>query len=163
MLIASTIITGFPDGTSGKESENRSVASSSLWPHGRYNSVHGILQARILEWEAFPFSRGSSQSRDRTLFLYCRWIITNWVHLPANAGDIKDTGSVLGLGRSPGGGHGNPHEYSCLENPMDRGAWRATVHGITKSQTQLHRLTHTHTHTHSYNSKLSLITYNAIL
>ena len=47
----------------------------------------------------------------------------------ANAGDM---GSVLGLGRSPGGGNGNPLQYSCLGNPMDRGAWWATVHGVTK-------------------------------
>ena len=51
----------------------------------------------------------------------------------ANAGDVRDTGSVPGPGRSPGGGHGNPLQYSCLENPMDRGAWRATVCGVTKS------------------------------
>ena len=54
---------------------------------------------------------------------------------PADAGDIKDTGSIPGSGRSPGGGHGNLLQCSCLENPMDRGAWRATVHSITKSQT----------------------------
>ena len=56
---------------------------------------------------------------------------------PANAGDIRDTGSVPGLGRSPGEGHGNPLQYSCLENPMDTGAWQATVHRVAKSQTQL--------------------------
>ena len=55
----------------------------------------------------------------------------------ASTGDLRDLGSILGLGRSPGGGHGNPLQYSCLENPMDRGAWRATVHGVTKSWTQL--------------------------
>ena len=44
-----------------------------------------------------------------------------------NAGDIRDVGSIPGSGRSPGGGHGNPLQYSCLENPMQRGAWRATV------------------------------------
>ena len=54
---------------------------------------------------------------------------------PANAGDIRDTVFIPGLGRSPGGGHGNPLQYSCLENPMDRGAWWATVHGVTKSWT----------------------------
>ena len=57
--------------------------------------------------------------------------------LPANAGDIKDAGSIPRSGRSPEGGHGNPLQYSCLENSMDRGAWRATVHGVPKSQTQL--------------------------
>ena len=54
---------------------------------------------------------------------------------PANAGDVRDEGSILGLGRSPGGGHGNPPQYSCLENFTERGAWRATVHGVTKSGT----------------------------
>ena len=49
--------------------------------------------------------------------------------------NIWDQGLVPGLGRSPGGGHGNPHQYSCLENPMDRGAWWVTVHGFGKSQT----------------------------
>ena len=56
---------------------------------------------------------------------------------PAKAEDVRDTCSVPGLGRSPGGGHGNPFQYSCLENPRDRGAWRATVHNIAKSWTQL--------------------------
>jgi len=53
---------------------------------------------------------------------------------PANAGDIRDVSSILGSGRSPGGGHGNPLQYSYLENPMDRGAWRATDLRV-KSQT----------------------------
>ena len=59
---------------------------------------------------------------------------------PADAGDVRDAGSIPGLGRSPGGGHGNPLQYFCLENPMDRGAWRATVHGVTESDVtwQLH-------------------------
>ena len=52
---------------------------------------------------------------------------------PANAGDTKDVGSIPGLGRSLGGGNGNPFLYSCLKNAMDRGAWWATVHGVTKS------------------------------
>ena len=55
---------------------------------------------------------------------------------PANAGDARDVGSIPGSGRSPGEGNGNPLQYSCLENPMDRGAWWATVHGVTKSQTR---------------------------
>ena len=56
-----------------------------------------------------------------------------------NAGN---EGLIAGLGRSPGGGYGNPLQYSCLENSMDRGAWRATVHGVAKSQTELS--THAH-------------------
>ena len=58
-------------------------------------------------------------------------------NLPASAGHIRDVGSVPGLGRSHGGGHGNPLHYSCLENPMDRGGWWAMVHRIAKSQTEL--------------------------
>ena len=54
-----------------------------------------------------------------------------------SAGDAGDLGSIPGLGRSPGRGNSNPLQYSCLENPMDRGAWRATAHGVTKSQTRL--------------------------
>ena len=56
-------------------------------------------------------------------------------NLPINAGDIRDAVSSPRLGRSPGGGHGNPLQYSCLENPMDRGVWRATVRGVANSQT----------------------------
>ena len=52
-------------------------------------------------------------------------------NLPANAGDFRDVGSIPGLGRSSGGGHDNPLQHSCLENPMDRGAWRAVVHSIS--------------------------------
>ena len=54
-----------------------------------------------------------------------------------NVGDTGDLGLISGLGRSPGGGHGNPLQYSCWENPMNREAWQAMVHGVTKSWTQL--------------------------
>ena len=64
---------------------------------------------------------------------------------PASAGDIRDVGSIPGLGRTPKGGHGNPLQYPCLENPMDRGAWRATVHRVAKSRTRLKPLS-----THAY-------------
>ena len=56
---------------------------------------------------------------------------------PANAGDTRDAGSIPGLGRSPGGRHRNPLQCSCLENPVDRRVWRATVHGVAKTQTRL--------------------------
>ena len=56
-------------------------------------------------------------------------------NLPANAGDAKDVGLIPGSGRSPGRRHGNLFQYSCLENPMDRGAWQATVHRVTKPYT----------------------------
>ena len=56
-------------------------------------------------------------------------------NLPANAGNIRDVGLIPGSGRSPGGGHGNPLQSSCLDNPMDRGDWWAMVHRVAKSQT----------------------------
>ena len=62
---------------------------------------------------------------------------TSGTEPPANTGDIKDTGSILGLGKNPEGGHGNPLQYSCIKHPMDKGAWQATVHRATKSQTWL--------------------------
>ena len=66
-------------------------------------------------------------------------------NLPAKAGDIREPGSIPGSGRSPGGGHGNPLQYSYMKNPMDRGAWRAMVHRVAKSQTRLKQLS-THTY-----------------
>ena len=64
-------------------------------------------------------------------------------NLLANAGDIRDVGSILGSGRSPGEGHGSPLQYSCLENSMHRGAWQAMVDGVTKSWTRLSDFTFT--------------------
>ena len=65
-------------------------------------------------------------------------------NLPANAGDTRDMGSISRMGRSPGKGNGNPPQYSCLENAMDRGAWWATVHRVAESD--MTEYTHTHTH-----------------
>ena len=76
-------------------------------------------------------------------------------NMSVNAGGIRNTDLNPESGRCPGGGHGNPLQYSCLENPMDRGAWQATVHRVSKSQAQLKRLSshsaidpweNTHTH-----------------
>ena len=74
---------------------------------------------------------------------------------PANTGDVGDMGSIPGSGRSPGGGHGNPLQYSCLENPMDKGAWWATVYRAT---VRLNRsnLAHTHTDVKERKSGLAL-------
>ena len=65
-------------------------------------------------------------------------------NLPANGGYIRDVGLIPGSGRSPGGGHGSTLQYSCLENPMDRGDWLATVHRVAKSRIRLKQL-NTHT------------------
>ena len=73
---------------------------------------------------------------------------------PANAGDVKDVGSVSGSGIFPGGWHGYPLQYSCLENPMDRGAWQATVHRVAKSRTLLKQLSIAHTSKEQYEIKI---------
>ena len=98
-------------------------------------------------WPAGPFQnpvRGGGPVA-RTLGLTFEWHQASQVavvvkNLPASAGDIRDAGSILGSGRSPGGGNGHSLQYSCLGNPMDRGAWWATVHGVTNNWTQLKRL-----------------------
>ena len=69
--------------------------------------------------------------------------------LVVNAGDIRDVGLIPGLGRSPGGGHGNPLQYSCQQNPTGRGAWRATIHRVVKSDTSS-PWTHTERRYHAY-------------
>ena len=77
-----------------------------------------------------------------------------------NAGDIRDLGSIPGSGRSPGERNGNPLQYSCLENPMDGGAWWAAVHGVTKSQTQLSDFTFTF-HFHALEKEMA--THSGVL
>ena len=72
--------------------------------------------------------------------LEASWVVLVVKNLLANAGDIRDAGSIPGSGRSTGEGNGNPLQYSCLENPMDRGAWWATIHEVTKCWTWLNDL-----------------------
>ena len=127
------------------------------------SSVHGILQARILEWVAVPSSRGSSGPRDRTCisYTYLHWQVgslplappgkpemiiftaiyyLHWSSLVAqtveSACNAGDPGLIPGSGRSPGERNSNPLRFSCLENSMDGGARRATVHGVAKSRTR---------------------------
>ena len=73
-------------------------------------------------------------------------------NLPADAGDTGDVSLIPGSGRSSGLEYGNPHQYSCLENSMDRGAWKATVHGVAKGWTQLSTCTHMHFSYYSHNT-----------
>ena len=70
----------------------------------------------------------------------------------ASACTVGDLGLIPGLGRSPGEGNGNPLQYSCLENPMEGGAWQATVHGVAKSRTELNNFTFTFSHLQSINN-----------
>ena len=85
-------------------------------------TVHGVAksQTRLSDFTSLHFS---SQAFQVAL------VVKN---LPAKAGDVRDAGTVPGLGRSPGEGNGNPLQYSFLKNPMDRGAWQATVHRVAK-------------------------------
>ena len=80
---------------------------------------------------AFLFMQKISNS----LHIWASQVTQMVKNLSANAGDIRDMNSIPGLGRSPRGGHGNLLQYSCLENPMDKGAWWAAVQGVTKSRT----------------------------
>ena len=81
--------------------------------------VHEVAKSRTQLSDFFTFmTNGASQ------------VVLVIKNPPANVGEIKDAGSISGLGRSPGGGNGNPLQYSCLENPMDRGTWWATVHRV---------------------------------
>ena len=98
---------------------------SSLF--GEYFLLSWLL---LNHWRTEFYSKCLSQSsRIMTKASQVTLVVKN---SPANAGDIRDTNLIPGSGRAPGGRHGNPLQYSCLENPMDRGAWRATVHGDTR-------------------------------
>ena len=103
---------GFPGNSAGKESAFNAGDPASIPGSGR-SLGEGVGYSRAPVFMGFP---GGADSKEST----------------CNVGNL---GLIPGLGRSPGGGHGNPFQYPCLKNPMDRGAWRATVHGVTKSQT----------------------------
>ena len=98
--------------------------------------------------QAHPSRSSQSTQLSSLCFIQVALVVKN---PPANA---RDTGLIPWWGRSPGGGHGNPPQYSCLENSMDRGAWWAMDHRVAESRTHTHRyrciLTHTHTHTHTH-------------
>ena len=95
-------------------------------------AIYGVAQSRTRLKRL-----SSSSSRQCCWASQVELVVKN---LPANAGNAGDTGLIPGSGRSPGEGHSNPLQYSCLENFMDRGAWQATVHRVSKSRTGLKRL-----------------------
>ena len=102
------------------------------------SSVHAFLQARILEWVAISLSNICVYVHTYTLmyiYVYIYMSFNDGSGSKESACNAGGTALIPGLERSPEGGHGNPLQYSCLEDPMDRGAWRATVHRVTKSQT----------------------------
>ena len=102
---------------------------------GRSNLEYSSLEGMIQETEGSKNQRISMVADNTHLILEKASQVTLVVkNMPGNAGDIRDPGSIPGSKRSPGGGHGNPLQYSCLENPMDGGAWRATVHWVAKTQ-----------------------------
>ena len=114
----------------------------------------GSQRAGMTKWLTFTFKLKQTTELGWTHLTSC-WFTSLWIFLwgscsflglpwwlrgkesACSAGATGDMGLILGSGRSPGGGHGNPLQYSCLENPMDREAWWATVHRVAKSQTWL--------------------------
>ena len=102
------------------------VVCSRLTVYGRAHT-HRLLYDWPGRWAHFS----SHEDQDLKLYWWPWWLSRK--ESSCNAGGTGDTGSIPGEGRSPGEGNGNPLQYSCLGNPMDRGAWRATVHGVTKN------------------------------
>ena len=107
--------------------------SDSLRSHGQYSPWNspgqntGVDSLSLL-WGIFP-NQGSNPG-----LLHCRQILyQSGKELTCDAGDIRDVGLISWAGRSPGGGNDNPFQYSCLDNPMDKGAWRVMVHGLKES------------------------------
>ena len=122
---------------------------SRNWKGWRCMTMRTVPPQR--KWESLR-DQGHTSWYTQTWIFFTDWLCQKWglilgvwvsqvvlvvKNSPASAGDIRDVGSIPGSGRSPGGGRDNPLQCSCLENPMDRGAWRPTVHGVTKGQIQL--------------------------
>ena len=124
------------------------------------SAVSGFFSIFLLRQDNFlPISPNLKRGYPAYVFKFCFSIISpgasqvaQWkrIHLPMQEMQSGNMDSISGSARSPGEGNGNPPQYSCLENPMDRGAWWATVHGVRESDITecMHVRTHTHTHTH---------------
>jgi len=111
-------------------------------PSIRVFSNESTLRIRWPKYWSFSFSIIPSKEHPRLISFRMDWL--DLLNPPVNAGDVRDVGSIPGLRRFLGGGHSNPIQYSCLENPMDRRAWWATVHRVTKSWTWLKQLGRQH-------------------
>ena len=121
----------------GREDWQAIVHGLPEWLSCKESACNAGEPGLIPEWESFP-----GEGIDYTLqYSWASLVVQTGKNLPA----VQETwGLIPGLGRSPGGGHGNPLQYSCLENPMDRGACQATVHGVAKSWTRLEQLSPAH-------------------
>ena len=108
-----------------------------------------IVQLPAIFLSNFFFFRRTSKTYLKEPVFPTRFPCVQSKNPPANAGDLGDWGLIPGSGRSSGGGDGTPLQYSCLENPMDQGAWWATVLGVAKSLTRRSTRTHTHNASHT--------------
>ena len=113
-------------------------------PPGKPSGKYYFASLRVCFWDSrYPDMTQGGANKDKPGGVIQRGGLPQWLRgkgSACNAGDAGDSGSIPGSGRSPGVGHDNPLQHSCLENVMDRGAWQATVHGVTKSWTRLEQL-----------------------
>ena len=128
----------------GKYTRGQHVKSPGSPSHSTFHPQHDLEGPTSLP-EVFMLLLGEKKAVSRGHNIPETMVALVVENPPASIGGITDSDSIPGWGRSPGGGHGNPLQDSCLENPMARGAWRDTIHGLTKSDGTDH--THTHTHT----------------
>ena len=129
--------------------ECRRCSQEGCWGRWRRHTSCHCEDFRLLFWDGKPLDgccRMVCWEADSTMKISIledfqgRWLMLAVKNPPANAGDIRDVGFTPGSGRSPGGGHSNPLQYSCLKKPMDRGTWWATIHGVAKNWTRLKQL-----------------------
>ena len=118
----------------------RSASSTHVGLEGELWTDCSLVSDSLGVPDAWPLWFVCSKCFSQEERVICMHIADSQVVLVVNAGDVRDVGSIPGLGKSPGGGHGNPLEYSCLENPMDRRTWWTTIHGVPKSWTWLNWL-----------------------
>ena len=123
-----------------------SIQAFTLWPKLDRSGEEAIWSVLRILTSGFILTWALVCQAIGNIMGFPRWL--NGKGSACDVGDIRDAGSIPGLGRSSGGGHGNPLQYSCLESPMDKGAWQATVHRVSRSQTLLKQLSaYVHTHT----------------